>query len=90
MIDVTAELKGIYSSLFKEIHEIQLKLSDKTTLLVIDKEQSIVDTHIAQIKASSASMPVMTLNYLIRQEVINLIHYGTVMIHPNPPCSNLQ
>ncbi len=52
-IDVAAELKGIYSSLFKAIHEIWLKLSDKTTLLVIDKKQSIVDTHIAQIKVSS-------------------------------------
>jgi hypothetical protein len=53
-IDVTAELKGIYySSLFKAIHEIRLKLSDKTTLLAIDEKQSIVDTHIAQIKASS-------------------------------------
>ena len=54
MIDVAAELKGIYSSLFKAIHEIQLKLSDKTTLLVIDKKRSIADTHIAQIKGSSA------------------------------------
>jgi hypothetical protein len=52
-IDVTAELKGIYSSLFKATHEVRLKLSDKTTLLAIDKKQSIVDTHIAQIKASS-------------------------------------
>jgi hypothetical protein len=52
-IDVAVELKGIYPSLFKAIHEVQFKLSDKTTLLVIDKEQSIVDTHIAQIKASS-------------------------------------
>ncbi len=52
-IDVAAELKGVYSSLFKAIHGIGLKLSDKTTLLVIDKKQSIVDTHIAQIKASS-------------------------------------
>jgi hypothetical protein len=51
-IDVAAELKGIYSSLFKAIHEIRLKLSDKTTLLAIDKKQSIVDNHIAQIKAS--------------------------------------
>jgi hypothetical protein len=31
------------------------------------------------------SMPTTTLNYLIGQEVINLIHYGTVMIYPNPP-----
>ncbi len=53
MIDVAAELKGIYSSLFKAINEIQSKLSDKTTLLVIDKKWSIVDTHIVQIKASS-------------------------------------
>ena len=45
--------KGIYSSLFKAIHEIQLKLSNKNTLLAIDEKQSIVDTHIAQIKASS-------------------------------------
>jgi hypothetical protein len=52
-IDVAAELKGIYSSLFKVIHEIRLKLSDKTTLLVIDKRRSIVDAHIAQIKAFS-------------------------------------
>ncbi len=52
-IDVTVELKVIYSSLFKAIHEIWLKLSDKTNLLTIDKKQSIVDTHIAQIKASS-------------------------------------
>ncbi len=53
LIDVTTELKGIYSSLFKAIHEIWLKLSDKTTLLVIDEKQSIIDTHIAQIKPSS-------------------------------------
>ncbi len=52
-IDVTAELKGIYSSLFQAIHKIQLKPSDKTTLLVIDEKWSIVNTHIAQIKASS-------------------------------------
>ncbi len=52
-IDVAAELKGIYSSLFKAIHEIQLKLSDKTALYAIDEKRSIVDTHIAQIKASS-------------------------------------
>jgi hypothetical protein len=53
MIDVAAELKGINSSLFKAIHEIRLNLSDKTTLLAIDGKQPIVDTHIAQIKASS-------------------------------------
>jgi hypothetical protein len=52
-IVVAAELKGIYSSLFKAIHEIQLKLSDNTTFLAIGKMQSIVDTRIAQIKVSS-------------------------------------
>jgi hypothetical protein len=52
-LDVPAELKEIYSPLFKAIHEIWLKLSDKTTLLVVDEKQSIVDTAIAQIKAFS-------------------------------------
>jgi hypothetical protein len=52
-IDVAAELKGIYSSLYKAIYEIRLKPSNKTTLLVIDEKQSIIDTHIAQIKVFS-------------------------------------
>ena len=47
-------IQGIYSSLFKSIHEIHLKLlSDKKTLSVVDEKGSIVDTHIAHIKAST-------------------------------------
>ncbi len=83
-IDVAAELKGIYSSLFKAIHEIWLKLSNKTTLLAIDKKRSIVTPTLLKSKRLQLSMPTMTLNYLIGQEVITLIHYGTVMMYPNP------
>jgi hypothetical protein len=46
-------IQGIYSSLFKSIHEIRLKLSEKKTISVVDEKGSIVASHIAQIKASS-------------------------------------
>ena len=89
-IDVAAELKGIYSSLFKAIHEIQLKLSDKTTLLVIDKKQSIVDTHIAQIKASSvvhAYNNIELFDWARGNQSHSLWYYDDIS---KPPILNLQ
>jgi hypothetical protein len=50
---VDPAIQGIYSSLFKSIHEICVKLSENKTLSVVDEKGSIVSSHIAQIKASS-------------------------------------
>jgi hypothetical protein len=89
-IDVAAELKGIYSSLFKTIHEIQIKLSDKTTLLVIDEKRSIIDTHIAQIKAFSVIHAYKDIGLFDWARGNQSHSQWTVIIYPNPPYSNLQ
>ncbi len=49
-----ANLQEIYTVLCKSVHDIHVKLANKATIFDIDKNQSVIDTKIAEDHATSA------------------------------------
>jgi hypothetical protein len=53
-IESHANLQEIYTVLCKSVHDICIKLPNKHTIFGIDKNQSVIDTNIAENRATSA------------------------------------
>ncbi len=53
-IESHANLQEIYTVLFKSVHDICVKLATNHTIFGIDKNQSVIDTMIAENRATSA------------------------------------
>jgi hypothetical protein len=75
-VESHANLQEIYTVLCKSVYDIPIKLATNDTIFGINKNQSVIDTTIAENRATSD----VTMNFGIGLGGLNLILYGIAMI----------
>jgi hypothetical protein len=79
-IESNANLQEIYTVSCKSVHDICINLATNDTIFGIDKNQSVIDTNIAEIVLPQLLLILMTLNFGIGQGRQDLILYGIAII----------
>ncbi len=79
-IESHANLQEINTVLSKSVHDICIKLATNDTIFGIDKNQSVIDTTIAENRATSAVTTIDDIEFGIGLGGLDLILYGIAMI----------